>query len=76
MGSQRRGSNGRSALDKPLPPLGGIRKRVDIMVVEEALHELGADPRLSTSYFARDASDNNPLPSVPGPVHTISDRKA
>ncbi|KAJ4395959.1 hypothetical protein N0V93_000175 [Gnomoniopsis smithogilvyi] len=71
--SQRRGSNGRNALvDKPLPPIGGIRKEVEIMVVEEALHELGADPRLSTSYFTRSAPDNDRMPSVPGPVHTYS----
>lgn len=74
-GSQRRGSNGRNALDKPLPAVNGIRKQVDIMVVEEALHELGADPRLSTypGLATRDLEAGR-MPSAPDMVHTV-DRK-
>lgn len=68
MGSQRRGSNPRNTHERPAP--GVIRKQVDIMVVEEALHELGAHPRLNTSEFERDFLDKKPLPNVPGAVHS------
>lgn len=75
-GSQRRGSNGRNALDKPLPPLNGVRKQVDIMVVEEALHELGADPRLSTHPdLARQDLESGHMPSAPDMVHTVARKR-
>lgn len=71
-GPARRGSNGRNPLDKPLPPLHGVRKQIDIMVVEEALHELGADPRLSTNpALAREDLESGLLPSAPGLAYTV-----
>lgn len=69
--SPRRGSNGRNhARDRPAA--GGIRKQVEIMVVEEALQELGAHPRLDTFDFERNASDTRLFPAVPGAVHRSS----
>lgn len=75
-GSQRRGSNGRNALDKPLPPVNGVRKQVDIMVVEEALHELGADPRLSTHPdLAKEDLESGRMPSAPDMAHTVARKR-
>lgn len=67
--------SGSSASDLPRIPMGGIRKQVEIMVVAEALQELGAHPghrdmfeREADRDVERDAGPQ-PLPGLPGPVH-------
>lgn len=63
-------------------PLTGIRKQVDIVVVEEALDELGVrrDPARLHKFdfeFGKDVekdAGSKPLPSLPAPVHQSQEK--